>query len=145
MRKIQILILFFFTIALFPKVYASDIKLEQIDTHIIYISMNGLWQDGEKSGRYRLVVTRFGWEHTRSFIYLQWIQIDDKKRETIIVKSLPIEEFNKKDWRYFDSAVFQNSVYTIEYQNRGRETPQKATLVPGLPGKYSIDILEEPL
>lgn len=139
----KILVAVIISTALFiTSAIADDINPETLDSDISFVITNGLWKEGDKYGRYRLVVKKLGQEHTRSFIYLQWLYLD-KNAEEKVLNSVPIDEFNTGDWRNFESAIFKKNKFTLNYTNRGRETDQKAILIPGSPGKYKIDIKHE--
>ncbi|MBD3670029.1 MAG: hypothetical protein HUJ29_04575 [Gammaproteobacteria bacterium] len=124
-------------------VAADDFNPDKLDTDIDLVTTKGLWENNKEIGRYRLVVKKIGWEHTRSFIYIQWILLDQNQQEAKLIKSLPVDEFNTDDWRFFHSASFSNGEFILNYENRGRGTPQKAILTPGIPGKYKIEIKKE--
>lgn len=115
-----------------------------LDTAISFVTVNGSWQDGGMYGHYRLVVKKAGWEHTRSFVYLQWLRLDQDQQASEVIESMPIDEFNSEDWRYFHHASFKEGKYTINYRDRGREHLREAVLTPGVPGNYSIVIKDQP-
>ena len=142
MKKYFILILIIISV---NSIFANEKSFKSLDSTIRFVSEDGLWQVGERYGRYRLIVEVLGWEHTRSFLYIQWIENFPKERKLKVISSIPVLEFNQKDWRYFSSATFDYDKYIIRYQNRGRETDQEAILKPGTPGEYKIQIAEEPL
>ena len=109
-----------------------------IDTTIIHVSTGGLWEQGVEHGSWRLIVRNLGWEHTRSFLYLQWLKTDEDKNKVIELKTIPIPEFNTGDWRNVLKVEYQNNGFTIYYVLRGQKGILKATLKPKLPGKYRI-------
>ena len=123
---------------------AEEVNTIGLDTDISFVTTDGLWEVGQKYGRYRLVVKNVGWEHARSLIYLEWIYLDQNREETLVVKSVPIDEFNTGDWRHFRGASFVRNKYIIRYEKRGRETTRTAVLTPVNPGEYSIAIRDEP-
>ena len=123
---------------------ADENNPEALDTDISFVITTGYWKEAGKYGRYRLVVKNPGWEHTRSILYLQWIYLDQKAQQPVVINSIPIEEFNKKDWRHFNSASFEKDKFILNYSNRGRGTAQKAILIPKAPGSYQIEIKDEP-
>ena len=122
---------------------AEESNPEALDSDISFVLTKGLWEVGEKNGRYRLVVKNLGWEHARSFVYLQWVYLDQKAEKSVVISSVSIGEFNKKDWRHFNSATYDKNKFILNYTNRGRGTAQKAILIPGEPGNYHIDIKDE--
>ena len=80
------------------------------------------WQDGGTCGHYRLVVKKAGWEHSRSFVYLQWLRLDQDQQASKVTESMPIDEFNSGDWRYFHHASFREGKYT-RLSEHGGERP----------------------
>ena len=116
-----------------------------LDTAISFVTVNGSWQDGGMYGHYRLVVKKAGWEHTRSFVYLQWLRLDQDQQASEVIESMPIDEFNSEDWRYFHHASFKEGKYTINYRDRERERlRENEVLDSGVPGNYSIVIKDQP-
>ena len=110
-----------------------------IDTTINDISTGGLWEEGENYGRWRLIVRNFGWEHTRSFLYLQWLKIDDENKNVIEFKTIPITEFNSGGWRNVIDVEYHDGSFAIHYSERSsREKIHKAILRPEMPGEYQI-------
>ena len=109
-----------------------------IDTTIFVISTGGLWEQGTRYGNWRVIVINRGWEHRRSFLYLQWLKTDDDKKKVTELETVPIPEFNAGDWRNVLNVEYQNNVFIIYYSLRGRTAIRRAILEPELPGKYSI-------
>jgi len=111
-----------------------------VDTAISDIATGGLWQQGSSYGNWRLIVRNLGWEHTRSFLYLQWLKIDEGKKEVRELLTIPIREFNTGDWRNIQKVEYQNNSFLIYYEIRGQEGANKATVEPALPGEYKINL-----
>lgn len=143
MLKMRIIILATGLVGL-GSIQADQKDFVALDTAISFVTTNGSWQDGGTYGNYRLVVKKAGWEHTRSFVYLQWLRLDQDQQASKVTESMPIDEFNSGDWRYFHHASFREGKYTINYRNRGRERLREAVLTPGVPGNYSIEIKDQP-
>jgi hypothetical protein len=108
------------------------------DTTICHVSTGGLWEQAEKYGSWRVIVRNLGWEHTRSYVYLQWLKTDDKKKEMIEYKTIPVPEFTADNWRNVINIEYQNEAFTICYIIRGRKKIHKAILKPKVPGEYKI-------
>lgn len=108
------------------------------DTTICHVSTGGLWEQGEKYGTWRVIVRNLGWEHTRSYIYLQWLKTDDEKKELIEIKTAPVPEFTTGNWRNVLNIEYQNEAFAIYYILRGRKKIHKAILKPKVPGEYKI-------
>ncbi len=111
-----------------------------IDTTINKIAASGLWKEGENYGNWRLIVRNLGWEHTRSFLYLQWLKIDDNNKDLIEFKTIPITEFNSGDWRNVIGIKYRDGAFAVHFALRSsREKIRKAILRPELPGEYQIN------
>ncbi|UCE56667.1 MAG: hypothetical protein JSV31_14835 [Desulfobacterales bacterium] len=102
------------------------------------IATGGLWDEGENYGTWRLIVRNLGWEHTRSFLYLQWLKTDDENKKVVELITIPIPEFNTGDWSNVQKIEYQNNGFYIYYTKRGQDGMSKSTLKPELPGKYKI-------
>ena len=109
-----------------------------VDTTIIHVSTGGLWEQRQKYGTWRVIVRNLGWEHTRSYVYLQWLKTDEENNEVIEFKTIPIPEFNTGDWRNVLNIEFQNGAFAIYCVLRGRKKIHKSILKPELPGEYKI-------
>ena len=111
-----------------------------IDTTINDVSTGGFWKVGMNYGTWRLIVRNIGWEHTRSFLYLQSLKIDDNNKVLIEFKTIPITEFNSGDWRNVIDVKHHDDAFTIDFTLRsGREKIRKAILRPQIPGEYQIE------
>ena len=84
------------------------------------------------------IIRNLGWEHTRNYVYLQWLKTDDKNKKAIAFKTIPISEFNTGNWRTVRNVEYQNEAFAIYYIIRGRKKLDKAMLRPEVPGKYRI-------
>jgi len=49
-------------------------SVKAIASEVEDISIGGSWQDGDRGGAYRLVVTRSGGEKTATRLFVQWIE-----------------------------------------------------------------------
>lgn len=58
------------------------------------LSFGGNWQDGDRSGAYRLVVTRAGGEKITARLFIQWIAYGDAGEATV-ADSLEIAELTE--------------------------------------------------
>lgn len=98
------------------------------------------WEQGEDYGTCRLLVQSLGWEHTRSFVYLQWLRTDDKAKVVVEQATVPIKEMNAGNWHNVESVLYQEGQFILTYTVRGeRDIKKKFVLRPGLPGVYSIE------
>ncbi len=53
---------------------------DSVNPAIYHVSTGGMWKVNEDYGSWRVIVRNLGWEHTRSFLYLQWLRFDDKTK-----------------------------------------------------------------
>jgi hypothetical protein len=58
------------------------------------VSIGGSWQDGDRSGAYRLVVTRAGGEKVTARLFIQWIAYGDAGQATV-ADSIEITELTE--------------------------------------------------
>jgi hypothetical protein len=113
--------------------------LGSVNPTIYHVSTGGLWEGKKEYGNWRVIVRNLGWEHTRSFLYLQWLRVDDKTNKIVVHKTIPIPEMNTGNWHNVNNVEYHNKSFIIYYTIRGQEVAQKSTLTPGLPGAYSIN------
>jgi hypothetical protein len=111
-----------------------------LDTTIDNVVTAGLWQHNKDYGRWRLISKKLGWEHTRSYLYLQWLKSDDLKRELLELQTTPINEFNDTDWRNLIRIEYKNKAFIFHYRARGNEAIKTGKIIPGLPGKYEVKL-----
>jgi hypothetical protein len=114
--------------------------LDGIDTKVSHISSGGFWKQGENSGTCRAIVKNLCWEHTRSYIHLQWLKTDDEKKTLIEFVTIQIPEFNTGDWQNVLNIEYKNETFSIYYVLRNQKKIQIARLKPELPGKYKITL-----
>jgi hypothetical protein len=58
------------------------------------VSIGGSWQDGDRNGAYRLVVTRTGSEKIPARLFIQWIAYGDSG-QAIVADSIEIKELTE--------------------------------------------------
>jgi len=109
-----------------------------IEPEIWLVNAGGWWTKNDRDyGNYRVFVKNLGWEHTRSFLYLQWLRSDSEKQQVSPLKTIPIPEFNETDWHNVINIERKDNTFLIVFTVRGREDAKRtAVLSPGLPGKY---------
>ena len=76
---------------------AADEVADQIRTipaSVEDVSLGGSWQDGDRSGAYRLVVTRAGGEKVTARLFIQWIAYADAGQATV-ADSIEITELTE--------------------------------------------------
>ncbi len=112
----------------------------EIDPTISHIAKGGVWQQADKFGTVRVVVSTQDWEHTRSFVYLQWLEHDEARKETTVYKTIPIPELNESNWHNVSRIARSRNTISVYYTIRGQEGARRAIITPGLPGKYKINL-----
>jgi hypothetical protein len=86
------------------------------------------------------LVQSLGWEHTRSHVYLQWLQVDDTAKVIVERVTVPIKELNDREWLNVESVSYQNNQFILFYTVRGdRDIKRTTVLRPSIPGEYSIE------
>jgi len=138
-------ILFIFISFLFISVSAYADRFDTdfpggLNTTISDVTTGGMWKENNTYGTWRLVGRNLGWEHTRSYLYLQWLKIDDTNKKITEYRTMPIQEFNDSNWQHVSKIKYKDQTFIINYTIRGEEGENVATLQPGLPGKYKIKL-----
>ena len=89
--KSKIFLVALFLIAYHSVGFSSEQRMFTggIDPSIWRVVGGGFWQEGKSYGNYRVVVKNVGWEHTRSYLFLQWLKTDNEKEEVIEFKTNP--------------------------------------------------------
>jgi len=112
--------------------------LNDVDTTIYHIVSGGFWEHEGDHGSWRLIARNLGWEHTKSYLYIQWLKADDEKQHIIELMTISISEFNEGNWRNIIKLEYSDNSFLIQYTVRSKESIEKAILVPGIPGKYKL-------
>jgi hypothetical protein len=110
---------------------------DSIDTNVSLIVSGGLWKKNNgEYGNFRVIVRNEGWEHTRSSVYLQWLRSDDPKQQIVVLKEVPVSEFNNGGWFNVMHLERKDNRFLISYTTREEGAKKSAELRPGLPGIY---------
>ena len=110
-----------------------------LDTSIDRVLMSGLWVEDEQYGRWRVISRNLGWEHTKSYLYIQRLRTDDKEKDLIEVETLPVSEFNDTGWSHIKNIEYEKEVFIVTYVSRiDINKIKKAHLTPGVPGQYEF-------
>ena len=117
-----------------------------LDPYIRVVAAGGLWKQGELYGSCRVVVRKQGWEHSRSYVYLQWLLHDDESQALSVFKSKELTEF-EADW-----FIVQNVTYALEsgknrfvvnLRRRLDDSQVAALLECNEPGQYELKLPEK--
>jgi hypothetical protein len=113
-----------------------------IEPSIARVLSGGTWSSGGDSGTCRVVVQDLGWEQTRSYLFLQWLKVDDGRREVTEFKTVPVAEFNEGDWANVTEVRHEKEGFVIDFILRSGEQAGKirAQLRPRGPGQYEFHV-----
>lgn len=106
----------------------------------------GIWEQGGRHGLYRVIVLGGGAEHTRTFVYAQWITFDESSGQLREAVTEPVESLNKDFSRTVRSVQLDggsrpgNARFALVLQPRESDQLQTATLVLGEPGQVSLTL-----
>lgn len=112
-----------------------------IDPSVTRVLAGGTWSSGSESGTCRVVVQDLGWEHTRSYLYVQWLKNDAERQAVTEFMTLPVGEFNA-DWANVSDLHFEKDTFDIYFILRtdARGDKIRARLRPRAPGKYDFHV-----
>ncbi|MBN9023401.1 MAG: hypothetical protein J0H08_15190 [Rhizobiales bacterium] len=76
--------------------FADDVpdQVRAIPGNVEDVSIGGNWQDGDRSGAYRIVVTRDGIDQIKARLFVQWIAYGDMGQATV-ADSIEIKELGE--------------------------------------------------
>ena len=75
-----------------------------------------------------------------SFLYLQWLKINENNKDLKEFKTIPITEFNSGDWRSVINVNYQdNAIAILSSLRSSQKEIRKAILRPEIPGEYQIN------
>jgi hypothetical protein len=116
--------------------------VEKIGPGINAVMSGGYWEEGEKSGNFRVIIENRGWERVVSRLYLQWLTQDESKRESVVLKTVPVSEVNTEGVWILGAPVISltregpeitlSGTHTYTYENKFFK------IRPGKPGKYKM-------
>ena len=66
-----------------------------VDEAVSDVATGGSWEEGGRSGIFRLVVRSGGRRNMRSDVTLQWLRWDDRSEQPVPVKSVTIRELSR--------------------------------------------------
>lgn len=66
-----------------------------VEPAIESVVTGGFWQQGDVSGRYRVVVRNSGFEQIRSEVFLEWIRDGSGEAGPSLLYSVPVRELNE--------------------------------------------------
>ncbi len=114
---------------------------------VSYVATGGIWENAGRYGKYRLVVVTEGVEHSGTYVYGQWLEIDESKHRLVAVATVPIDALNEKF-----SSVVQNvrfdyaasgdgkGVFKLILSERFPEKETQATVILRGPGDFEATV-----
>jgi len=115
-----------------------------LDPAIAEVSTGGYWTSGTQSGTYRVVVVRYGDDHTYTATYAQWIAIDSKTAEeaevaTVLVKKLSDSPMTVvRDVSFVRIEPTGSAVAEVVLRNRYSGETRKSWLTLRGPGSFEV-------
>ena len=108
------------------------------------VATGGFWKTSHKSGQYRVVIMRSGYEEIESQVYLQWLYDRGSETDTTeIVASVPVKALNDSVFHYGHVRFHhRNGGTTIVLDGVNIDTPSRHhfewLIVARAPGVYSV-------
>jgi hypothetical protein len=115
-----------------------------LDPAIAQIATGGFWSSGSQSGTYRIVVLRFGDEHTYSATYVQWLGVDpqtDREEEVATVAVKPLSDLVLavvSDVGFVRADAKGPAVAEVTLRNRYSGETKKSWLILRGPGDFTV-------
>ena len=94
----------------------------------------GTWETAEQSGHYRLIVTRSGFEHVRSEVYLEWTAETEEGLAQVELTS--VAEINEVGAFAVGVEKVEGSKVTVRLTNAYTQESSLLRICPGSPGVY---------
>lgn len=117
-----------------------------VSSTISYVATGGIWEHEGRFGRYRLVVVTMGVEHAGTYVYGQWLSINEETHELVEVATVPIDSLNKRFASVVQNVRFDyarsrsgKGVFDLIMSDRLRAGETRATVTLGNPGDVSVD------
>ena len=67
-------------------------SLNNLDTHLRFLTIGATWCEGSERGQYRLVVFSGGFEEVYDHLYVQLLLVDDEHHDIRVKRTIPIAE-----------------------------------------------------
>ena len=86
------------SIGFLSSAYAESITVPDIDVKVDSISTLGSWEEKDEEGEYRFILYRYGFEHARGELWVQWLRWEIDKdglyTHKVIAAEAPIKQVN---------------------------------------------------
>jgi len=123
-------------------IFSASSENVDLDTSIFAVATGGLWEQNQNYGNIRVIVQNVGWEHTRSFFYVQWLKTNDSNQTVEVFKTAPIPELNIENWVNIKNierlSGNGNTQFKLWYFVRGEDKVTTSVLSVGNPSAYEL-------
>jgi hypothetical protein len=114
---------------------------------ITYVATGGIWERDGRFGRYRLIVVTEGVEHAGTYVYAQWLSIEESTHEIEVVATEPIDSINNRFASVVQNVRFDytrsksgTGVFELTFSERIPEEEARATVTLGKPGEFDVEV-----
>jgi hypothetical protein len=67
---------------------------KKLDSAVWHVSTGGLWESGDKYGKCRIVVLGGGVEHVSTYVYAQWLRVDESQKGLVECETKEVAQLN---------------------------------------------------
>ena len=116
-------------------------RIENLPVDIGTVETGGEWQNGDKTGFYRIVVTGDGIEHLVNRLYVQWLALEFGGNSYRLERTVAVEEINTLNAAISVETEFYNHDHPqLIISTTDREMKTRAYRLTLLPdGRYRLD------
>ena len=107
-----------------------------IPADVYEVKSFGHWEEGDKSGNYRIQIVDQGFEHVTSSVYLEWIRISMDGKE--IIQSVPIIEINENFYSVSVKNV-ESDKLILSLTHTYSHEKSEIEIITAEPGKYKAN------
>lgn len=115
-----------------------------LGSRISYVATGGIWEQDGNFGRYRLIVVTEGVEHSGTYVYAQWLSIEESTGDLKAVATIPIDPLNKRFASVVQNVRFDyarsksgKGTFDLILSERLPEGETRATVTLGNPGELT--------
>jgi len=115
-----------------------------LDPSVAEVTTGGFWASGSGSGTYRIVVFRYGGEHTNTATFVQWLAADPQTGEEQEIATAPVGQLNDivlgvvSGVRFIRTDAREPAVSEVIVVNRYSFNEKKLWLILRGPGDVTV-------
>lgn len=123
-------------------------RAKRLDAIVWQVATGGLWEDGESYGKCRVVVLAGGAEHVRTFVYAQWLRLDEASKALVEYDTRDIPDFNSDLSKSVRSVTVDEKPTTggvrfiLVVHDQEKNQQDRVALVLKKPGVFQVDKLK---